>query len=107
MLEHVAERLNRRDGLVKRIRAVFRVNQLIEYAEDLAVYEYNAVSAYRQWLLAVAFPEQTSEVAVVIKVCAEPGIPIVPWGAGSGPYRNTLIREDGVILSTARMSPIE
>ena len=36
--EPVAEWLNRRDDLMKKLRAVFRVNQLIERAEDLAEY---------------------------------------------------------------------
>ena len=107
MSESVAERLNRRDDLMKRLRAVFRVNQLIERAEDIAAYEYDAVSAYRQRPLAVAFSEQTSEVAAVIKVCAEPDIPIVPWGAVTGLSGGALVRQDGVVLSTARMSSIE
>gem|GEM_PF-5613204 len=36
--EPVAEWLNRRDDLMKKLRAVFRVNQLTERAEDLAEY---------------------------------------------------------------------
>ena len=108
MPEPVSERLNRRADLVKKLRAVFRVNQLTECAEDLAAYKCDAVSAYRQRLLVVAFPEQTSEVAAVIaviKVCSETDIPIFSWGAG--PLRGILVREDGVVLSTAQMSLIE
>lgn len=107
MPEPVSERLNRLDDLVKKLRAEFRVNQLTECAEDLAAYECDAVSAYRQRLLVVAFPEQTSEVDTVIKVCSETDIPIFSWGAGAGLSGGALVREDGVFLSTAQMSLIE
>ena len=107
MPESVVDRLNCRDNVMKMLRAVFRVNQLMKRPEDLAAYECDAVSACSQRLLAVAFPEQTSEFAAAIKVCAEPGIPVVPWGAGSGLSGDALVREDGVDLSTARMSSIE
>ena len=103
--ESVVDWLNRRDDMM--LRTVFRVNQLIERLEALAAYECDAVSACSQRLLAVAFPEQTSEVAAVIEVCAEPSIPIVPWGAGSGLSGGALVREDCVDLSTVRMSSIE
>ena len=83
--EPVAERLDRRDELVNKLGHVLRADQLIARPEDLAAYECDAVSAYRQRPLAVALPEETSEVAAVIKVCAELDIPIVPWGAGYGP----------------------
>ena len=110
MPEPVSERLSRRDDLVNKLRAVFRVNQLTECAEDLAAYKCDAVSAYRQRLLVVAFPEQTSEVAAVIaviKVCSETDIPIFSWGAGAGLSGGALVYEDGVVLSTAQMSLIE
>ena len=107
MPESVVDRLNCRDDMTKMLRAVFGLNQLIERPEDLIAYECDAISSCSQRLLAVAIPEQTSEVAAVIKVCAEPGISIVPWGVGSGLSGVALVREDGVDLSTARMSFIE
>jgi len=105
--EPVAEWLNRRDDLMKKLRAVFRVNQLTERAEDLAAYECDAVSAYPQRPLVLAFPEQTSEVVAVIKVCADLDISILPWGADTGLFVGALVHEDCVVLSKARMSPIE
>ena len=107
MPELVSERLNRCENLVKKLRVLLGVNQFIRRAEDFTASECDAFSAYLQWLLAVAFPEQTSEVIAVIKVCAEPDIPIVPWDAGTGLSGGALIREDGVVLSTLRMNPIE
>lgn len=104
--EPVAERLDRRDELVNKLGDVLRADQLIARPEDLAAYECDAVSAYRQRPLAVALPEETSEVAAVIKVCAELDIPIVPWGAGTGLSGGALAREDGVVLSTARMNGV-
>ena len=92
---------------MKKLRAVFRVNPLIGCAEALAAYECDAVSAYRQRLLVIAFPEQTSEFAAVIKVCSETDIPIFSWGAGAGLSGGALVYEDGVVLSTAQMSLIE
>ncbi len=110
MPKSVVDRLNRRDDMMKVLRALFRVNQLIERPEDLAAYECDAVSVCSQQLLSVAFPEQTSEVAAVIaviKVCSETDIPIASWGAGAGLSRGALVYEDGVVLSTTQMSLIE
>ena len=104
--EPVVERLGRRDELVGKLRAVLREDQLIHHPEDLAAYECDAVSAYRQRPLAVVLPEAAGEVAAVIEVCGQLDIPIVPWGAGTGLSGGALAREDGIVLSTARMNRV-
>ena len=59
--EPVAERLDRRDELVNKLGHVLRADQLIARPEDLAAYECDAVSAYRQRPWAVALPEETGD----------------------------------------------
>ena len=104
--EAVPERLARRGELLKKMRAVLREDQLVHRDEDLVAYECDALSAYRQRPMLVALPETTQEVAAVIKTCSELDIPFVPWGAGTGLSGGALPREDGVVLSTARMREV-
>jgi len=54
----------------------------------------------------VTLPDNTQQVSAVLKACSELDIPIVPWGAGTGRSGGALPREDGVVLSTARMREI-
>ena len=99
-------RFGRREALIERLRKDLSKDQIIHRREDLVAYECDALSAYRQRPMLVTLPDNTQQVSAVIKACAEMDIPIVPWGAGTGLSGGALPREDGVVLSTARMRAI-
>jgi alkyldihydroxyacetonephosphate synthase len=52
---------------------------------------------------AVVFPESTDEVSHVLRVCREAGVPIVPFGGGSGVCGAIRAGGDTVVLSTRRL----
>lgn len=54
----------------------------------------------------VVLPQDTREVAEVVRLCAEYDIPITTRGAGSGLAGGCLPTRGGVVLSTARMDEI-
>ena len=99
-------RLSRRQSLIDRLRQDLGPDQIIHHQEDLVAYECDALSAYRQRPMLVTLPDNTQQVSAVLKACSELDIPIVPWGAGTGLSGGALPREDGVVLSTARMREI-
>lgn len=53
---------------------------------------------------AIAWPESTEQVAQVVAWCAREGVPIVPFGAGSGVCGGVLPDERTVVLDLKKMS---
>ena len=99
-------RLERRKDLIERLRKDLNADQIIDSGEDLVAYECDALSAYRQRPMLVTLPDNTAQVSAVLKACSALDIPIVPWGAGTGLSGGALPREDGVVLSTARLRSV-
>ena len=54
----------------------------------------------------VVFPETTLEVAQIVKLCAELGIPIVPFGAGTSLEGNAAAVAGGICFDFSRMNRI-
>jgi D-lactate dehydrogenase (cytochrome) len=54
----------------------------------------------------VVFPETTLEVAQIVKLCADLGMPIVPFGAGTSLEGNAAAVAGGLCLDFARMNKI-
>ena len=99
-------RLGRHKELIALLRKDLQAGQIIDSSEDLVAYECDALSAYRQRPMLVTLPDNTAQVSAVIKACCALDIPIVPWGAGTGLSGGALPREDGVVLSTARLRQV-
>ena len=102
----VGARFEQRDELVRRLVGALGQDQVIYRDEDLVVYECDGLSAYRQKPMAVVLPTETAQVVAALKICAHLGIPIVPWGAGTGLSGGALPRPDGVVLSLSRMNRV-
>lgn len=100
------QRLDKRPQLLRGLQEFLRPDQVIHLPEDLAVYECDALSAYHQQPLAVALPESTAEVAALMRLCHQLGLPLVPWGAGTGLSGGALPLQDGLLLSLARLNRI-
>ncbi|MEJ7729947.1 MAG: FAD-binding protein [Polyangiaceae bacterium] len=79
----------------------------IAYARDLWPRHHLAVSAGRiaeHRPALVAWPSNTDEVAQVVAFCAAEGVPLVPFGAGSGVCGGVLPDARTVVLDLKRMS---
>ena len=92
--------------LYRQLVQIIPAERLLVTAEDLAPYECDGLSAYRQLPLMVALPETTGEVKHILQVCRELQIPVVARGAGTGLSGGALPHESGVILSLAKFSKI-
>jgi glycolate oxidase len=100
------ERLQQRRELIRRLQEHLQEDQIIHHPEDLVVYECDALSAYRQRPMAVVLPRSTQDVSTLVRICNQTGIPIVPWGAGTGLSGGALPLRDGVVVSLAGMNRI-
>jgi len=54
----------------------------------------------------VAFPRSTEEVSQIVRICAEEGCPIVPWGTGTSLEGNALAMQGGISLDMRNMDKI-
>src|SRR5579884_1112207 len=77
----------------------------LDRPEDLTLYEYDG-SVDKSSPDLVVFPRTTEEVAAIVRITAEYGIPIVGRGAGTGLSGGAIPRAGGVTIGFARMNRI-
>ncbi|HEX6938627.1 MAG TPA: FAD-linked oxidase C-terminal domain-containing protein [Longimicrobiales bacterium] len=92
--------------LAAALRRVVGDDGLVTDPGALLVYESDGLTAYRVTPRAVVAPRGTGQVAAVVRLLAEAGIPFVPRGAGTGLSGGALALEGAVVLSLTRMNRI-
>ena len=56
---------------------------------------------------AVAYPQDTEEVARIVRWCVDAGVPVIPYGAGSSVEGGTLAPGGGLAVNLSRMNRIK
>src|SRR5262249_51380605 len=92
-------------AILVELQAVVGPRNLLSRPEDLVLYEYDG-SVDRARPEAVVFPSSTSEVTRIVKLAAQPDVPIVGRGAGTGPSGGALPRAGGIMIAFGRMNRI-
>lgn len=100
------ERLAQKPELVDRLTRALGASGVIHAEAELRAYECDALSAYRCPPMAAVLPRSTAEVAAVLRICHEMGVPVVPRGAGTSLAGGALPTADCVILGVARMNAV-
>src|ERR1700733_1304480 len=103
--EVVAERGSLPPAAKRKIVDLVGPRGYLDRPEDLSLYEYDgSVDKARPEL--VVFPKTTEEVAAIVRITAEYGIPIVGRGAGTGLSGGAIPRAGGVLIGFSRMNKI-
>ena len=77
----------------------------LDRPEDLTLYEYDgSVDKARPEL--VVFPQSAEDVAAIVQISNQHGIPIVGRGAGTGLSGGAIPRAGGIVISFARMNRV-
>ena len=85
-------------GLTERVRVLLGARGYLDEPRDLALYEYDAgVDKHAPDL--VVFPRGTAEVAALVKLAQEFGVPFVGRGAGTGLSGGAIPREGGMMIA--------
>jgi glycolate oxidase len=92
-------------SVVKQLKKIVGRDAVLERAEDLMLYEYDA-GILTGLPRAVVFVQTTEQVSRVMQLASESGCPIVPRGAGTGLSGGAIAREGAMVLSFARMNRI-
>ncbi|WP_243613685.1 FAD-linked oxidase C-terminal domain-containing protein [Shimia aestuarii] len=98
--------LARKERIVARLRGVLPSDAVIDDEAETRAYECDALTAYRCPPLAAVLPATTEEVAAVLKICHEEGVPVVPRGAGTSLAGGAMPTADSIILGVARMNEV-
>lgn len=88
------------------LRRVLPADSLLTKAEQLAPYECDALSAYRQLPLAVALPATEEQIAEILALCKSRNIAVVARGHGTGLSGGALPVKGALLLSLARLNNI-
>jgi len=98
--------LGGKDVLVSRLLSVLPAEAVIHDVIETRAYECDALTAYKCPPLVAVLPGSTEEVAAVLKICHELGVPVVPRGSGTSLAGGALPTADCVVLGVARMNRV-
>jgi glycolate oxidase len=98
--------LRPRPEIVDRLRTLLPAASVLATSAELAPYECDGLTAFRQRPMVVVLPETVEQVQAVLRVCHTARIPVVARGAGTGLSGGALPLADGVLLSLAKFNRI-
>ncbi len=93
------------NGLARELAAIVGEDGVLWRAEDLMLYEYDALSSMRQPDV-VVFPRNTEHVVSIAKTAMRHSLPLVARGAGTGLSGGSVATEGGILLGFSRMKQI-
>ena len=106
MPEPDTEVIARRLHIAEDLRAIVPGEGVIAEEDELRVYESDGLTAYQQVPLIVVLPENTGQVAAVMRYCHDNGVKVVPRGAGTSLSGGALPLADGIILGLGKFNRI-
>ncbi|GAA2863761.1 FAD-linked oxidase C-terminal domain-containing protein [Nonomuraea rubra] len=94
------------DTLVAALRSLLPADSVITDPVRLRTYECDGLTYHRATPGVVVLPGTAEQVAQVVRLCNEHGVPFVARGSGTGLSGGALPREDGVLIVTSKMRAI-
>jgi glycolate oxidase len=101
-----SSREQRQRDVVAALSQVLPRESILFRHEDTVAFECDALTAYRTSPLVVVLPQTEAQVAAILKICHNLGVPIVARGAGTGLSGGATPHHSGVILSLAKFNKI-
>jgi glycolate oxidase len=95
-----------RRRLIARLAEIVGARYVLHNPDDLAVYEQDALIVARRRPDLVVLPQSTEEVAAVVGVARQAGLPIVARGAGTGLAGGAIPEAGGIVIALTRMARI-
>ncbi|MCO8144059.1 FAD-binding protein [Rhodovulum tesquicola] len=96
----------KKEHVVARLAEVLGEGAVIHDPAETRAYECDALAAYRCPPMAAVLPGSTAEVAAVLRICHEEGVPVVPRGSGTSLAGGAMPTADSVILGVARLNRV-
>jgi glycolate oxidase len=93
-------------NLADSLRRLLGPQRVLDAQSDLAVYECDAFVIEKHCPSIAVFPQTAAEVAAIVRLCNEHGVPFVPRGAGTSLAGGGLPVGGGVMVVLTRMRDI-
>jgi glycolate oxidase len=98
--------LARRAEIVAAMRTIVAGEGVIDDATEMAAYESDGLTAYRQMPMIVVLPDNTEQVSRVMRYCNDNGVKIVPRGAGTSLSGGALPLADAITLGLGKFKKV-
>jgi glycolate oxidase subunit GlcD len=92
--------------VIDKLRRVLNPTSIVDDETELLVYECDGLPLFKNKPDIVVFPENTEEVAQIVRIANEYEIPFLPRGAGTGLSGGALAAEGGILIELQRMNRI-
>jgi glycolate oxidase subunit GlcD len=92
--------------VISRLRQILDSSRVVADETELLVYECDGLPLFKNRPDVVVFPKTAEEVAAVVRIANEYGIPFLPRGAGTGLSGGAFAVEGGIIIELQRMNRI-
>lgn len=92
--------------IINLARMIKDSESILYHKEDLVAYDCDGFTLHKHLPKAVVFPENTEEVAAIVKYCASNELPFLARGAGTGLSGGAIPLNGEVIISLARMKKL-
>ena len=90
--------------VVDKLRAAIGERNVLTEADELLVYEADALTVIKHLPAAVVLSKDAEEVSAVVKILAEENIAFTPRGAGTGLTGGSIAFDGSVIVELARLN---
>jgi glycolate oxidase subunit GlcD len=92
--------------IISRLRTVLENAAVVDDETGLLVYECDGLPLFKNKPDVVVFPTTAGQVAQVVGIANEYGIPFLPRGAGTGLSGGAMAAEGGILIELQRMNKI-
>ena len=89
--------------LQRRLRDVLPQRAVVAARQDLLAYDCDGLTLHRHQPPLVVLPESTEQVAAVLRICHQQGVPFVARGSGTGLSGGAVAETEAVVVATSRM----
>ena len=93
-------------ALIGRMTAICGAPNVITDPLELRTYECDGLTSHRATPALVVLPRTASEVAAVVRACAEQNVPFVARGSGTGLSGGAVPHSEGVLIVMSRMRSV-
>ncbi|WP_409290269.1 FAD-linked oxidase C-terminal domain-containing protein [Peribacillus sp. SCS-37] len=102
-----SKKIKTNDPHIKRLAEIAGgADSILYHKEDLLAYDSDGFTLHRHLPKAVVFPNNTEEVAALVKYCSDHHLPFLARGAGTGLSGGAIPLNQEVIISLVRMKKL-
>ncbi|MFM7086035.1 MAG: FAD-linked oxidase C-terminal domain-containing protein [Cyanobium sp.] len=92
--------------MARRCRRLLPPRAVVSARQELLAYDCDGLTLHRYQPPLVVLPETTEQVAAVVRLCHERGVPFVARGSGTGLSGGALAETPALVIATSRMRRI-